>query len=83
MKNFLVEESERIEILKRHKLVVEQQMPESYNKLMAGWKAGCFGQKGNDPYFGLIKTSNGDWVFQKTTGKLISENSLTIQFGNQ
>ncbi len=68
MKNFLVEESERIEILKRHKLVVEQQMPESYNKLMAGWKAGCFGQKGNDPYFGLIKTSNGDWVFQKTTG---------------
>jgi hypothetical protein len=68
MKNFLVEESERIEILKRHKLVVEQQMPESYNKLMAGWKAGCFGQKGNDPYFGLIKTNNGDWVFQKTTG---------------
>jgi hypothetical protein len=68
MKNFLVEESERIEILKRHKLVVEQQMPESYNKLMAGWKAGCFGQKGSDPYFGLIKTSNGDWVFQKTTG---------------
>jgi hypothetical protein len=74
MKNFLVEESERIEILKRHKLVVEQQMPESYNKLMAGWKAGCFGQKGNDPYFGLIKTSNGDWVFQKTTGNQALKN---------
>jgi hypothetical protein len=74
MKNFLVEESERIEILKRHKLVVEQQMPESYNKLMAGWQAGCFGQKGNDPYFGLIKTSNGDWVFQKTTGNQALKN---------
>jgi len=42
--------------------------------LMAGWKAGCFGQKGNDPYFGLIKTSNGDWVFQKTTGNQALKN---------
>lgn len=42
-------------------------MPESYNKLLAGMNAGCFGQKGNDPYYGLIKAGNGDWVFQKTT----------------
>jgi hypothetical protein len=74
MKNFLVEESERIKILQRHKLIVEQQMPESYNKLMAGWKAGCFGQKGNDQYFGLIKAGNGDWVFQKTTGNQAMKN---------
>ena len=52
MKNFVVEESERIEILKRHKLLNEQTTNNSKEIIMAGFSAGCFGQKGNDQYGG-------------------------------
>ena len=69
MKNFLVEEKERIEILKRHKLLVEQTKNNSQEIIMAGFKAGCFGQKGNDRYFGIIESpkGSGNYVFQKST----------------
>jgi len=67
MKNFLVEESERIEILKKHKLIVEQKTNNSKAIIEAGMSAGCFGQKGSDPYFGMIESpvGSGNWVFQK------------------
>jgi len=40
MKNFLVEEKERIEILKRHKLLVEQTKNNSQEIIRAGFTAG-------------------------------------------
>ncbi len=69
MKNFLVEESERIEILKRHKLVVEQKTNQSYQIIKAGYDAGCFGQKGNQTYFAIVEApvGSGNYVFQKDT----------------
>jgi hypothetical protein len=69
MKNFLVEEKERIEILKRHKLLVEQTKNNSQEIIRAGFTAGCFGQKGNDRYWGIIESpkGSGNYVFQKST----------------
>lgn len=70
MKQFLVEESERIEILKRHRLLAEQTTNNSKEIIMAGFSAGCFGQKGSqDPYFGIIESpkGSGNFVFQKAT----------------
>lgn len=83
MKNFLVEESERIEILKRHKLVVEQKTNNSKAIIEAGESAGCFGQKGNDPYFGKIEspTGSGNWVFQKKANDptMVSQGYIVVR----
>jgi len=75
MKNFLVEESERIEILKRHRLLSEQ-TNNSRDIIQAGISAGCFGQKGSDVYFGMVESpkGSGNYVFQKGTNDATMKN---------
>ena len=84
MKKFLVRESERLEILKRHKLLVEQgvKAPTDLELLRAGRDAGCFGKR-DDQYWGILTLPSGQVVFQKTAKAKGREGFLVRILPNQ
>lgn len=64
MKQFLVEESERIQILQNHKSLLKEQTVSDKQKLEAGYKAGCFGKFPIDGYQ-IGNLASGQTVFSK------------------
>lgn len=64
MKQFLVEESERIQILQKHKSLLKEQTVSDYDKLEAGHRAGCFGTY-PVPNGKPGRLSSGQYIFSK------------------
>lgn len=64
MKQFLVEESERIQILQQHKSLLKEQTVTDTQKLEAGHRAGCFGTY-PVPNGKIGMLSSGQAVFSK------------------
>lgn len=64
MKQFLVEESERIQILQKHKSLLKEQTVTDTQKLEAGHRAGCFGTY-PVPNGKIGMLSSGQAVFSK------------------
>jgi hypothetical protein len=67
MKNFLVTEQERINILKKHRSLLNEGPQDDYKKLQAGYNAGCFGNPppalNNTTKF--LPTPQGSYIFRK------------------
>jgi hypothetical protein len=64
MKQFLVNESQRIEILNRHRSLLNEQTVTDTQRLEAGHKAGCFGTY-PVPNFKIGTLSSGQAIFSK------------------
>lgn len=64
MKQFLVEESERIQILQKHKSLLKEQTVSDQDKLNAGHRAGCFGTY-PVPNGSVGVLSSGQHIFSK------------------
>lgn len=64
MKQFLVEESERIQILQKHKSLLKEQTVSDQDKLDAGHRAGCFGAY-PVPNGKVGRLSSGQYIFSK------------------
>ena len=65
MKQFLVTESERIEILKRHRSLLKEAPVTDEQRLQAGLDAKCFGTPPIQGGVGPVKTNSGQWVYSK------------------
>lgn len=65
MKQFLVTESERIDILKKHRSLLNEAPVTDEERLRAGLNAGCFGTLPIQGGKGPMKTTSGQWVYSK------------------